>query len=481
MQVSTGAALVDLNLDGWLDLVVANGNDITVQRVVVYYNTGTGTLQSSPGWQSADVAYNGHVDVADVNGDGWPDVAVAVLLAQGGSSAKVYLNSNGTLSASPSWSAPVSADSFGVAFGDMNGDGRPDLAVASGEAYNNIPRRNCVYLNTGATLSSTVSWETATPRNFNNCLWVDADNDGRLDLCYTGSGSQSYVYRNLGTVLETAPSWGTTMNGSQFSLMAAAGDVNGDGRRDLFLSDNNQIFAGTGRFWQFNGLAGGFYSAAGNWYYFDGYTSAMALGDINDDGALDLCTGEWFGRTRYFLNTGSGYGGAPAWTGAETSTVEKIVLGDIDNRARRVEVAAFAPLGDKRLFHLARQPVEAVMKVVVDGAELTPAQYAFNREQGWIALGVTPLAQVRIVYIYSHSLDMAVTNWDNNRPNQVYFNTGAPPCPGDFNLDGFVDGIDYDQFVNAFEAAFETADFNIDGFVDGIDYDQFMPYFEAGC
>ena len=47
-QVSTGGALVDLDLDGWLDLVVANGNDIYQQRVVVYYNQGDGTFPASP-------------------------------------------------------------------------------------------------------------------------------------------------------------------------------------------------------------------------------------------------------------------------------------------------------------------------------------------------------------------------------------------------------------------------------------------------
>ena len=35
---STGVAWVDINKDGWLDLVVANGNDMARQKVVVYYN-----------------------------------------------------------------------------------------------------------------------------------------------------------------------------------------------------------------------------------------------------------------------------------------------------------------------------------------------------------------------------------------------------------------------------------------------------------
>jgi hypothetical protein len=54
-------------------------------------------------------------------------------------------------------------------------------------------------------------------------------------------------------------------------------------------------------------------------------------------------------------------------------------------------------------------------------------------------------------------------------------------CKADYNHDGFVDGIDYDQFNNAFEAGDPAADLNGDGFVDGIDYDQFMQDFENGC
>ena len=57
-----------------------------------------------------------------------------------------------------------------------------------------------------------------------------------------------------------------------------------------------------------------------------------------------------------------------------------------------------------------------------------------------------------------------------------------PPCPADFNGDGFLDFFDYNDFVTAFEigGALE-ADFNGDGFVDFFDYDDFVAAFEAGC
>lgn len=59
-------------------------------------------------------------------------------------------------------------------------------------------------------------------------------------------------------------------------------------------------------------------------------------------------------------------------------------------------------------------------------------------------------------------------------------------CTGDFNGDGFVDGFDYDDFVNCFEVPANcpsgvSADINGDGFVDGFDYDDFVLAFELGC
>ena len=77
-SVSTGGMFADINQDGWLDYVVANGNDMARQKVVVYYNNGNGTFATTPNWQSTDIDYHGHLDVGDVNGDGYPDVAVSV-------------------------------------------------------------------------------------------------------------------------------------------------------------------------------------------------------------------------------------------------------------------------------------------------------------------------------------------------------------------------------------------------------------------
>jgi hypothetical protein len=276
---STGAALVDLDRDGWLDLVVANGNDMAVEPLTVYYNLGNGTLPTTPDWQSSDTAYNGHLDVADVNGDGWPDVAVAVLgyASSIDHAAKLYLNNNGTLSSTPDWEAAELANAFGCAFGDVNNDGRPDLAVATGWAYDPQNHyKNWVYLNTGGTLASSASWQSDDLTHLQGVLWVDANDDGWLDLVGVPNSADTMVYTNLGGTLETTASWDTNDSPNQDGLMAVCGDVTGDGHPDLIVTDNTQLSGASGRFRQYDGLAGGYFETTYGWSYFEGYGSAVA-------------------------------------------------------------------------------------------------------------------------------------------------------------------------------------------------------------
>ncbi len=72
-NVTTGSAFADIDNDGWLDFVVANGNDIERQGIAVYYNNGDGTFPSYPNWTSKDIDYHGHLSVGDINHDGWND------------------------------------------------------------------------------------------------------------------------------------------------------------------------------------------------------------------------------------------------------------------------------------------------------------------------------------------------------------------------------------------------------------------------
>jgi hypothetical protein len=270
---STGAALADFNKDGWLDLVVADGNDMSPGYVNVYYNDKNGNLPTTASWKSDDIGYNGHLDVADVNGDGWPDVAVSYLGTSSsfGPIARVYLNNDGVLSSSPDWTSDITGNSFGVDFGDMNNDGRPDLAVATGWCYS--PQHyynNYVYLNIDGNLSSLPSWDSEDTNTYMGCHWVDADDDGWLDLAYIGSFAETAIYKNIGGTLERTASWNTQDSKDQDGIMLTTGDVDHDGIKDLFATDNIQL-GGDGMFKQYLGLFEGFFETTNSWNYYEAH------------------------------------------------------------------------------------------------------------------------------------------------------------------------------------------------------------------
>jgi hypothetical protein len=54
-------------------------------------------------------------------------------------------------------------------------------------------------------------------------------------------------------------------------------------------------------------------------------------------------------------------------------------------------------------------------------------------------------------------------------------------CLADYNLDGFLDFTDFDDFVSDFEVGRTTADANSDGFLDFTDFDSFVDAFALGC
>jgi len=428
---STGAAFADIDNNGYLDLVVSNGNDMAKEPLSVYYNKGDGTFPSYPNWNSQDKTYNGHLDVADVNGDGWPDVAVSHLMqsTSGDSAAKLYLNNNGTLSSLPDWSSSEKAQAFGVAFGDMNNDGRPDLAVATGWAYS-PPKyfKNYVYLNVNGMLSNSASWSSDDSTTDQGVIWVDADNDGWLDLACTGAKNNSRIYRNLGGVLDEKHIWNSTDNNNQDSIMMTAGDVTGDGYKEIFITDNKQLAGGLGPFRQYNGLSTGYFTTKPVWTYPGGYSSAISLADIDTDGDLDLATGAWWDHTLLFYNNGQGFLSQPNWSSGKTSVIEKIVFGDVNPTADSVKLFTnrFYPTGNSRLFHLSRCQIQGIESVRLDGVKLTPSRYFANREFGWITVDAAPQSLLEVNFYYSASLDMAISNWDSSKGNYLYYNKRDP-------------------------------------------------------
>jgi len=412
----TGLDLGDVDGDGWLDLAVSNGNDITESPNFIYHNQA-GELPTAATWVSDDARYSGHCQLADVDGDGYPEFMVANYIGADWTFGQVQLydNATGVLATTPTWESPTDVHTFRAVFGDPDGDGDLDLAVATGEAYHGYQEANLVFFNEGGVLQSTAGWRSDVLDTCYDVKFADMDLDGDQDLLFLGGGAGVVsIYFNEGGTLATTPGWTTagTDNGNTFDV----DDLDGDGRPDLLVGYNTQL-GGSGRFAIYL-TDGGELPTTPTWTSdFHGYGSAVVCADMDRNGAVDLVTGGWWQPVRVYLNRGGGVFATEAdWQSSASwsSVVENFALADLD-RSDAVAHEHTAPGGGSGLVALPRRHLQSVDAVFVDGVELSPAQYCVSLRDGWISLGETgaPGSEVSVSYQASAALDLAVSNWDD--------------------------------------------------------------------
>ena len=307
---SVAVTAADLNGDGWTDLAVANetapgvdgdAGGIAVTPIPSYVYWGSshgfdpGRRSELPGWRARGI------EAADLNRDGHPDL---ILSNKAGDASFIYWGSPGGFRPQLRTALPtLSASASAVA--DLNGDGYADLVFAnekSGESYD---------------VSSTVYWNG--PDGFEPSRRVelptrgalavaagDLDGDGKVDLAFAQSKD--------GYASDRAPNahiyWGRPEGDYSpedrwtlpYSGLSAANiaDLNRDGWTDLVLAGQIDILWGTS-----TGL-----SRTETTHLPTRRGFSVVVADFNRDGYLDLSLSEWtHGRDEMSLFWGgpSGY------------------------------------------------------------------------------------------------------------------------------------------------------------------------------
>jgi hypothetical protein len=315
-----GLCWLDYNNDGWLDLFVVNNyadSDIGtwnrrggLPRSALFRNDHghfvNVTAQSGAG---LDVRGQGCV-AADLNGDGHTDLYVSTA----SDDKLLWNNGDGTFTEGARASGVVSFGwHSGAAVGDVNGDGRPDLFVAgyteanapipgsmAGYPTNHLGVRDLLFLNEGDSPNGRAHFREVgrqvgiDPAPYDHTLgavFTDLNGDGRLDLYVANDEDANRYYVNVpapGSLgfrfVDRARSAGVVDRNAGMGI--AEGDYNGDGRPDLLVSNSrgqgHAVFRSRGASFT-NGQAA-FAAAFGT--NFTGWGDSWV--DLNNDGNLDL-------------------------------------------------------------------------------------------------------------------------------------------------------------------------------------------------
>ncbi len=274
-----GAAFLDFDNDGWMDLYVVNSGPCDIWkpskpiRNALYKNNRDGTFTDVT--EKAGVAggtFGMGVAVGDYDNDGWPDIFVTSY----GRCILYKNNHDGTFSDVTEKAGLASAGwTTSAVWFDYDNDGRLDLFVCSfvdysaahkfacgdnkiGKRFYCIPRvfngtASFLYHNNGDGTFTEVSKGTDIAKSIGKGLGVvatDINNDGRMDLFVANDTVQNFLYVNRGPGPNGSWKWeeialqaevGFSDNGQPRSGMGVdAADVNGDGYQDLFVANVDQ-------------------------------------------------------------------------------------------------------------------------------------------------------------------------------------------------------------------------------------------------
>jgi hypothetical protein len=312
---TTSVAWADVDGDNDLDLVAGG-----VGPVRLYYNHSV-YLELSPHFIEGENDPISRTAWGDMDGDGDLDLAARVV-----GKTKIYRNENRRFNPIAFWTSDdTSHGGNSLAWGDVDGDGDLDLAVAGDGGSG----RTRIYLNTGQTLETSATWRSTVSDYSRSIAWGDVDGDGDLDLASGNVNRPNTLYLNDQGVLRTSPTWFSNDNDHTYSI--AWGDMDGDGDLDLATGNRNPN-GWTGASEKVYLNFGGTLQTTPIWVSpNDDHTLAIAWGDVDGDGDLDLATGNDKLPNKVYLNQAGILQSNPAWSSSDSEETSNIAWGDIDN------------------------------------------------------------------------------------------------------------------------------------------------------
>ena len=282
-----GPLLADFNKDGHLDLAVTQGMRDVVH---LFKGSGKGTFERTATYPvtSAAEPYNKRtLHVVDINGDGHIDLVTANGRRRN-TIGILFGDGRGGFTQGPEVPVDEGRDGYSVAFGDLNGDRHVDVVSTGRVGFDDRgPGRIMVHFGNGQggfARSPQSPFETTRgPR----ASWLnDFNGDRRLDLAVLNVSGQLSVYLNdgAGRFAGGPPPFELGVE----TYFPVVEDMNGDGATDLVLPNVKSVAV-------FLRNGANFVRATGSPFAAGPGSYAAAVGDLNADGKKDIVASSFEG------------------------------------------------------------------------------------------------------------------------------------------------------------------------------------------
>ncbi len=290
-ETSANVSMGDINDDGHLDIVLVKGRHWPLLDQLLF-GDGTGNFQAAkPLAAIPDKSYSG--ELADIDADGDLDMVVS---NDSPDPNLVYINNGdgefivGSTFGDPEWPTRH------IDVADINGDGLPDIIVANRTGRRNGFNHVCYNQGQGVFTDSCTSFARGSTTTITT---ADFNRDGRIDLIVPHrDGGQSYIYLNgLNNTFDERIPFGPSDSAIR---KAVAADINNDGNLDIVAIDEQKGSS------IILGERDGTYGASMPLGKTTVTPYALTIADLNEDGRTDVIIGYIEAKPVAYFNLGNG-------------------------------------------------------------------------------------------------------------------------------------------------------------------------------
>ncbi len=433
-QGSAGAVSSgDFNSDGLLDIALANtNNNGGFGAVTLFLNTGAGNFVFAGNFTVGGSPRD--LKVADFNADGIADVAV---VSTNGTGSILLGNGSGSFQVGSNFAlfGGNTSSTFNVSFavGDLNNDGRPDLAVGNGDTNIFTVLLNNSNGGFAAPVTNTFADFNLRPRSI---IIGQYTGDANLDVAVTvNSGfsdsiSAVVIVPGNGTANLNVGNLTFAPTGS-LPISISDADFNGDGRNDFITANNGSSDVSVV-------LNNGADRYGPNVFATNASPNQIVAADFNNDGNIDTATSNQLqssGTNGILISYGNGMGGVAGTFGLGGGTTQALLTTDVNNDSR-ADLISISTVNQLAIF------------------KNTGNNPPFNNPPDGFNLSFTPRSVIAGDFNNDGNKDLVVSSQNNNSIAILLGSaTGTFSQPtvfagpantsyiaaGDFNLDGNLD------------------------------------------